>query len=165
MKLNPAIAVDPRSIAVSTPIVTRLGMQNKGSLSASQGSVSTGYSLAKLAAGSPGTPTFTYDSANSRFSVPVGASAVVMQARYSDGSTQLISVAAGGTGLVNWKNAAVPPATLSGIDYDVTLDAMSNVVSRGLSVEISGSPANNDTFTIASNVNGSSDSRNPGISL
>ncbi len=160
MKLNSAIAVDPRSIAVAAPVVTRLGMQNKGSLSATQGSVSTGYSLSKLSSASPATPTFSYDATNGRFSVPVGASAVVMQARYSDGSTQQISVPAGGTGLVNWKNTAVPQATLSGIDYDVTLDGLGNVVGKGISVELSGTPANNDTFSIATNTNGSSDSRN-----
>lgn len=54
-------------------------------------------------------------------------------------------------------------ATLVGINYDVTVDATGTapvVTDNGISVSISGQPANNDQFSIGININGVSDNRN-----
>lgn len=159
IKVNSTVDVDPRKIAVAAPVATTLGAKNTGSLSVTQGQVSTGYSLSNVAAASgatPAVPTFKYSASSQQFTVSVGANPVSVQARYTDGSSQIISIPASGSATINWSNAG---ATLSGIDYDATVSA-GVVTAKGISVDIAGTPGNGDTFTIGANLNGQSDSRN-----
>lgn len=165
IRLNPAIAADTSRIAVAAPVTSTLGKGNTGSLAVSQGSVSPGYSLANLSAASgatPAVPLFTYSSTSQQFSFTVGSASnpVWVEAKYSDGSSQLMSIAAAGTGTIDWSNPASPGATLVGINYDVTVDATPAVTGNGISVTLSGLPDNGDTFSIGINANGISDNRN-----
>lgn len=165
LKLNPAIAADTSRIAVASPVTSSLGAGNTGSLSVTQGSVSTGYSLANLNAASgatPAVPTFSYSTVTQQFSFTVGSATdpVWVEAKYSDGTSQLLSVPASGSATIDWVNPASPGATLTGINYDVTVDATPAVTANGISVGISGQPANGDTFSIGINANGVSDNRN-----
>lgn len=135
--VNPAIAADSRRIAAAAPTATSLGLGNLGTLRVSQGSVSPGYSLANLnAAVVPPEPTFTYALAGDQFSYTGSGSVQVV---YGDGAPQ----AAGA--LINRVSGGVE---LSRIIYD------------GISVDLSGMPKNNDTFSIGFNANGVADSRN-----
>lgn len=167
IKLNPAIAADTSRIAVAAPVTSSLGSSNTGTLAVSQGSVSPGYRLANLTAAvpasgatpaTPAVPLFSYDSTAKQFSFTVGTatSPVSVKATYSDGSFQMISVAAPATGTIDWNNPASPGGSLVGISYDVD----PALPTEGISVTLSGLPANGDTFSIGINSNGVSDSRN-----
>lgn len=174
IKLNPAIAVDTSRIAVAAPVTSSLDAGNTGSLQVTQGSVSPGYRLDNLAAASgatPAVPTFTYSATTKQFSFTVGAvpatapapapNSVWVEAKYSDGVPRpplRVQVPVPGTGTIDWTDSG---ATLVGINYDVTVDATGNTVTgNGISVSISGQPANGDKFSIGVNANGVSDNRN-----
>jgi flagellar hook-associated protein 1 FlgK len=132
-QVNPTIAADVKRIAAAAPSSTTLGATNTGTLTVSQGTVSTGYSLLNLP------KVFTYSQASGAYTFGLPASATVT-ATYSDGSMSAI-----GSGSINRTNAG---AELTRITYN------------GISIDISGTPANGDTFTIGTNANGVSDSRN-----
>ncbi|MDP2882746.1 MAG: flagellar hook-associated protein FlgK [Azonexus sp.] len=135
-QVNSNIATDVKRIAAAAPSVTTLGSSNTGSLKVSQGNVSTAYSLSSL-------PKFTYSpgttAANGTFAIDIAGT---VTAHYADGS----SVSGAAVALVNRLNVA--GSELARITYN------------GISVDISGLPANGDTFSIAANVGGVSDSRN-----
>lgn len=137
ISINPAIAADNRRIAAAAPTTTSLGLGNLGTLRASQGSVSPGYSLANLnSATTPPEPTFTYDLASDQFSYTGSGSVEVV---YGSGAPQVAGA------LIDRVSGGVE---ISRIIYD------------GISVDLSGLPKDNDTFSILSNPSGVSDSRN-----
>jgi flagellar hook-associated protein 1 FlgK len=132
-QVNASIAADVKRIAVAAPSVATLGLANTGSLSVSQGAVSTGYSLANVP------KTFTYNQASGAFTFGFPATGTV-SATYADGTTLAIAASP-----INRVNAG---SELTRITYN------------GISVDISGTPANGDTFTIDRNTTGVADSRN-----
>lgn len=132
-QVNSTIAADVKRIAAAAPSIATLGLANTGSLKVSQGTVSNGYSLANLP------KTFTYSQSSGAFAFSFPASGMV-SATYADGTTVAIAASP-----INRLNAG---SELSRITYN------------GISVDISGSPANGDTFTLGINTNGVSDSRN-----
>lgn len=136
-QVNSTIAADVKRIAVAAPSIATLATNNTGSLKVSQGAVSSGYSLSNL-------PTFTYSSTPVNafaVSVPVGVS-LASTATYADGST--LPVSAGGSVLL--QNGT---SELARISYG-----------NHISIDISGQPANGDSFSILANTGGVSDSRN-----
>lgn len=132
-QVNSTIAADVKRIAVAAPSITTLGLANTGSLVVSQGTVSTGYSLANVP------KTFAYSQASGAFTFGFPASGTV-SATYADGTTLAIAASP-----INRLNAG---SELTRITYN------------GISVDISGLPANGDTFTIDRNATGVADSRN-----
>ena len=141
ISLNPAMAADPRRIAAAAPSTTSLGMANTGSLAVSQGDVATGYSLAMLPR------PFTYDSATDAFTFNPLASASVSVTYAGNATPQPI-----GSGSIPRTDPSVLPAGSGG--------KISSITYNGITVSITGQPANGDTFTISANTNGTSDSRN-----
>lgn len=133
IQINSMVANDPKRIAAAAPSVSSLGTANTGSLNVTQGSVASGYSLSNLPA------TFTYSQTSDSFNFSFPASGSV-SATYADGTT--LNIAAGTISRLNGTSE------LSQITYN------------GISVDVSGLPANNDTFTLSANINGVADSRN-----
>lgn len=133
LSINRAVAADPRKIAAAAPSTTSLGIGNTGSLKVSQGDVVSSYTLGNVP------KTFTYSAAGDSFNFGLPASAVVT-ATYGSGAP--VAVAAGSIARMSGT------AELTSITYD------------GITVSLSGVPANNDTFTISANINGTADSRN-----
>lgn len=151
--LNPTIAVDTSRIAAAAPVTSSLGTGNTGSLRVSQGSVSPGYSLANLSPASgatPAIPSFTYNAATQQFSFTVGSATdpVWVEAKYADGSSQLLQVPAAGTGTIERMN---PPFAVSAAAANTgtgTVDA-SSVVSGfdGSSYQLTFTAANTFDLT------------------
>lgn len=137
IKLNPAIAADTSRIAVAAPAVTSLGNANVGSLAVSQGVAGfktdgTDYSLPAVDV------QFDFDGSAFTFTPSAGD---VVTAVYQDGTS--VDVSAGPT--IDWQ---VGGSQLTRINYN------------GITIDLSGMPAVDDTFTLAPNINGVSDSRN-----
>lgn len=128
--LNPYIAGDTKRIAAAAPNTTTLATTNTGSLKVTQGQVTSGYALTGLPL------TFTFNSSTGRFAFPGGAT---VTGTYANGST------ASSTTAIARVNAG---------------QELTRLTVNGISVDISGLPANGDTFTIAPNLNGVADSRN-----
>jgi flagellar hook-associated protein 1 FlgK len=133
-QVNSTIAADVKRIAAGSPSITTLAMANTGTLSVSQGIVSPGYSLANVPA------VFTYSQASGAFTFAFPATGTV-SATYADGNTAFAAVGS--------------ISRLNGTGSELT-----RIVYNGISIDVSGVPANGDTFTIAQNANGVSDSRN-----
>lgn len=128
------LVTDPAKIAAASPIVTGNTAANQGSGKISAGKVDAAYPATPLAA----KVTLTYDSATNQLSgFPAGAAVTVTRA---DGTPDPASPYAPGAP-VNY----TPGATLS---------------FNGMSVTMSGAPANGDTFTIDKNNGGVSDGSN-----
>jgi len=125
---------DPAKVAAASPVVTGNTAANQGSGKISAGKVDAAYPATPLAA----KVTLTYDSATNQLSgFPAGAAVTVTRA---DGTPDPASPYAPGAP-VNY----TPGATLS---------------FNGMSVTMSGAPANGDTFTIDKNNGGVSDGSN-----
>jgi flagellar hook-associated protein 1 FlgK len=128
------LVTDPAKIAAASPIVTGSTAANQGSGKISAGKVDAAY---------PGTPlaakvTLTYDAATGQLSgFPAGAAVTVTRA---DGTPDPSSPYAPGAPVTY-----TPGATMS---------------FNGISVTLSGTPANGDTFTIDKNNGGVSDGSN-----
>lgn len=135
LQINSVIAADVKRIAVAAPSVTSLGSSNTGSLEVSQGTVSGGYLLSSL-------PTFTYttgtSAANGAFSISVAGA---VTAYYADGTS-------------------VSGAAVSSVSRLNGTSELARITYNGISVDVSGLPAGGDTFRIAANTGGVSDSRN-----
>lgn len=128
------LVTDPAKIAAASPIVTGNTAANQGSGKISAGKVDAAYPATPLA----GKVTLTYDSATNQLSgFPAGAAVTVTRA---DGTPDPASPYAPGAP-VNY----TPGATIS---------------FNGMSVTMSGAPANGDTFTIDKNNGGVSDGSN-----
>ena len=128
--LNPYIAADTKRIAAAVPSTTTLATTNTGSLKVTQGQVASGYALTGLPL------TFTFNSTTGQYTFPGGAT---VTGTYANGS------AASSTTAIARVSAG---------------QELTRLTVNGISVDISGLPANGDTFTIAANLNGVADSRN-----
>jgi flagellar hook-associated protein 1 FlgK len=130
--LNAAIAADPRLIAAAAPIRTAPVSTNSGNAVISAGIVATGY-----AAPSAGYPvTFTYSSVTNAFTgFPPG----------------VVSVTSGGT-----TTDYTYPTVATSIPYT----SGATITFSGISVEVSGTPSNGDSFSISRNTAASTDGRN-----
>lgn len=128
--LNPYIAADTKRIAAAAPNTTTLATTNTGSLKVTQGQVASGYALTGLPL------TFTFNSTTGQYAFPGGAT---VTATYANGTT------ASSTTAIARVSAG---------------QELTRLTVNGISVDISGLPANGDTFTIAANLNGVADSRN-----
>lgn len=131
--LNSAIASDTRRIAAAAPSTTTLGAANTGTLSVTQGEVSPGYTLANV----PRTFTYALGSDTFNFTFPASGS---VTATYENGTT--VAFVAG----------SIPRVNLGSTIKDITYN--------GITFDVLGTPANGDTFTLATNLNGVADSRN-----
>ena len=132
IKVNETIAADVRQIAAAAPVRASAGTTNTGTATISAGSVVSGYTAP--ASGSP--VTLTYSSSNGGELTGFSSYPVTVTV---NGVAQPGSPFAAG---------AVPYTNGATISFS------------GISVTISGSPQNNDTFVIAKNINGVSDNRN-----
>lgn len=128
------VLTDPSKVAAAAPIVTGKAVKNVGSAQISSGTVDASYPTTPLA----GNLTLTYDSASNTYSgFPPGAAVTVT--------------------LANGAPAAGSPyAPGSPVSYS----AGASISFNGITVSISGQPANGDSFTIGKNSGGLSDGRN-----
>ena len=125
---------DPAKVAAASPIITGNTVGNQGNGAISAGAVDVNYLTTPLAAN----VTLTYDSATNKFSgFPLGATVAVTLAN--------------GT-----PDAASPYAA----GVPVAYSAGAKMTFNGITVTVSGTPANNDTFTVAKNAGGVSDGSN-----
>ncbi len=137
LKINPAVAADPRLITAAGPVRTALGAGNTGLATLSAGSVGPGFASAVAVASTPISLRFQ---SGKLLDFPVGA---------------LVSV-----------NGATPAAVpAGGLDYKSgdTLTLVGSVTTTppsGFSFTITGVPNNGDTFVISRNAGGIADSRN-----
>ncbi len=130
--VNSVIAADVRQIAAAAPVRAQTGSANTGNATITPGTVSTGYTAP--AVGSP--ITLTYNSVgNNLTGFPAGPVSVT-----SNGTTTNYTYPV--------PDAAIPYTNGATVTFS------------GISVQISGTPKNNDTFSIARNSNGVSDNRN-----
>lgn len=125
---------DPAKVAAASPVVTGNTAANQGSGKISAGKVDAAYPATPLAA----KVTLTYDAATNQLSgFPAGAAVTVTRA---DGTPDPASPYAPGASV-----SYTPGATLS---------------FNGISLTISGAPANGDSFTVDKNTGGISDGSN-----
>jgi len=125
---------DPAKVAAASPVVTGNTAANQGSGKVSAGKVDAAYPATPLAA----KVTLTYDAATNQLSgFPAGAAVTVTRA---DGTPDPASPYAPGASV-----SYTPGATLS---------------FNGISLTISGAPANGDSFTVDKNTGGISDGSN-----
>ncbi|MBI2307806.1 MAG: flagellar hook-associated protein FlgK [Rhodocyclales bacterium] len=136
LDVNETIAADPRLIAAAMPLRTAEGATNSGTAKISAGATHQGFTSSSIPAGGL---TITY---------AAGAGTLSFSAGLPAGAN--ISVTVGSTTTVYPAGAAIPYNPLTGATISVA----------GLSFSISGSPSNNDTFTIARNSAGVADNRN-----
>ncbi|WP_323119604.1 flagellar hook-associated protein FlgK [Burkholderia alba] len=132
------------AIAAASPVLAQKAASNSGTGAITQGSVSAGYQLPS------GTTTLTYNAATQSLSgFPPNTTVTVAgppSTSYpiTDGTTQVPYNAAQGAAM-----------TISSTTQPPAANAM-----NGVSVTLSGAPANGDQFTIGKNTNGASDPRN-----
>ncbi|MGF6752723.1 flagellar hook-associated protein FlgK [Paraburkholderia sp. GAS42] len=133
------------AIAASAPVLASATTGNSGTGQITQGSVTAGYTLPTS------TTTLTYNSGTGQLTgFPVGS---VVTIGGTPPTTVTIATAATGvpynpaTGATLTINAGVPPVPAAGW-------------MNGVTVTLSGTPSNNDTFTIAANTGGGKDGRN-----
>ncbi|MCP3712565.1 flagellar hook-associated protein FlgK [Paraburkholderia sp. CNPSo 3274] len=143
---------DPAAIAAATPVVVSAATTNAGTGTVTQGAVGTGYSTTNLPV------TLKYDStAGTLTGLPNGTTVTIT----TPGSTT--------TSTVTINSAATPPVT--GVPYDPTTGATytitnltdstgANGTATNLSFTMTGTPSNNDSFTVAGNKSGTQDGRN-----
>lgn len=121
---------DPNKIAAGAPISTNAPVANTGTGKISAGSVGSTYPASPLAA----PVTLTYNSTTGKFS--------------GFPATQAVTVTVGASSTTYVAGAPVPYTAGSTISFG------------GISLSITGAPANGDTFTVAPNTNGVADNRN-----
>ena len=127
---------DPALVAAAAPIVTGNKVGNKGSAAINAGRVDANYLTAPLAASAP--VSLVFNSVNSQFSgFPAKA---VVTVTLTDGTSPTGSPYAAG--------APVPYSSGASMTFN------------GVTVAISGAPANGDIFTIGKNIGGVSDGSN-----
>jgi len=148
IKVNTAIAENVNLVAAASPIKTLAGTisssnvvtnNNKGTASISAGSVETGYSAP--ASGSP--VTLAYDSSTTGLTgFPTGTTVTVTNAGTT--STYVYD----------------PTGTTTGSVTSVPYKSGATISFSGISFEITGTPSDDDKFTVARNSSGTSDGRN-----
>lgn len=130
IRVNAAVAADPRLVAAAAPIRTAAASTNTGSAAISAGSVTTAYLTAPVA-GYPGS--LTYNSGAKTFTLVPAVAA---------------SVTSGGVTTPYAAGVAIPYISGATITY------------AGISVEISGTPNNGDVFSISASSSATNDGRN-----
>jgi flagellar hook-associated protein 1 FlgK len=123
--------LDPAKVAAASPVVTGNTATNQGSGLLGKATIGAGYLAAPLASN----VTMSYDAATGTLSGFPATSAVTV-------------TLADGTSTVYAAGTAVPYTAGASISFD------------GISVKLTGAPANGDTFTIGKNVGGVSDGSN-----
>jgi flagellar hook-associated protein 1 len=155
---------DTSEIAAAAPIRTVEGTlsaagsivnNNTGTGKVSAGSVDANYLASPLA----GNVTLTYDSstapANLKFSTAAGTPATFTLTQ-ANGTSAIYTYNAASVPPGYFDNAAVPNGPFAGVPYT----SGATVTFNGISVSVSGAPANGDQFTIAPNTSGVGDNRN-----
>jgi flagellar hook-associated protein 1 FlgK len=129
----------PSAIAAASPVLTTASTANTGTLSVLSSSVSQGYSL-------PSTPTtITYNSASGGFTgFPAGSVVTINGTPTTIASTSTV----------------VPYSPTAGATMTISTTPVTAGSMNGVTVSLSGTPANGDTFTIAPNTNAQSDGSN-----
>ncbi|MGB4359629.1 MAG: flagellar hook-associated protein FlgK [Rhodoferax sp.] len=127
-------ASDPAKVAAASPIITGNAVANQGSGAISAGKVDAAYLATPLAA----TVTLTYDSVTNQLSVfPAGVAVTVTPA-----------------------NGVPDPASPYAAGAPVTYSPGATLSFNGITVTISGKPADGDSFTVGKNTGGVSDGSN-----
>ncbi|SFC75776.1 flagellar hook-associated protein 1 FlgK [Polaromonas sp. OV174] len=142
------LVTDPAKLAAASPIITGNAAANQGSGAISAGAVDANYLTSPLG----GQVTLSYDSVNKSFSgfpsVPVGSAVTVTQA---DGTATTYN-----PGVAGSYDTIPPTGPFAGVPYT----AGAKMSFDGVTIEVSGKPANGDTFTIGKNTSGVSDGSN-----
>lgn len=127
------------AIAAASPVLVTAGGSNSGTATISEGAVSAGYSLPST------TTTLTYNSTSGGLTgFPVGSVVTV------NGTSTSITSA----------TTVVPYSPTAGATMTINTTPVTAGSMNGISLTLSGTPANNDTFTIAANTGAQSDGRN-----
>jgi flagellar hook-associated protein 1 FlgK len=169
ISVNSAIAFDPRLVAAAAPIRTAAGTinattgaitnANKGTASISAGSVGTGYQAVipgVFPAVAPGVPlTLTFNSNTT----PASAPAVPNLTGFPVGSTVRVTNGTTVTDYPSLTAASFVPFT-SGATISLMTGPNPVTDSIALSVAISGTPVNGDSFSIGRNLAATTDGRN-----
>lgn len=133
------------AIAAASPVLAAKGSSNSGAATISQGSVGTGYSLPS------GTTTLTYSSSPSQLSGFPANSVVTI----AGSPPTTVTINATGTTPVPYNPATGATLTINSATTPAPAGSMNAVT-----VTLSGTPNNGDTFTIGQNTGGSNDGRN-----
>ena len=133
------------AIAAASPVLAAKGSSNSGAATISQGSVGTGYSLPS------GTTTLTYSSSPSQLSGFPANSVVTI----AGSPPTTVTINAAGTTPVPYNPATGATLTINSATTPAPAGSMNAVT-----VTLSGTPNNGDTFTIGQNTGGSNDGRN-----
>ncbi|WP_233803912.1 flagellar hook-associated protein FlgK [Paraburkholderia sp. HP33-1] len=133
----------PSAIAAAAPVLASASTSNTGSMTVTQGTVSAGYSAPTS------TSTITYTSGTGLTGFPVGS---VVTVAGSPSTSYTISTA----------TTAVPYSASSGATLTITnpSNSASAGVMNNVSITLSGTPANGDSFTIGPNTGATNDGRN-----
>jgi flagellar hook-associated protein 1 FlgK len=127
------------AIAAASPVLVTKNTGNSGTGAITQGTVSAGYSLPST------TTTLTYNAASGGLTgFPVGSVVTI------NGTSTPITSA----------TTVVPYSPASGATMTVNTTPATAGSMNGISFTLSGTPANNDTFTIAANTGAQSDGSN-----
>ena len=136
------ILTDPAKVAAAAPIFTGNTAGNQGSGAISAGSVDAGFLAVAAPLGTPAPPatgvTLKYDNTVTPATLSGFPAAVTVT--LADGST--------------------PPGSPYAAGTNVPFSAGAKMSFNGITVTVSGTPSNNDTFTIEKNTGGVSDGRN-----
>ncbi|WP_206950730.1 flagellar hook-associated protein FlgK [Trinickia acidisoli] len=125
---------NPSAIAAASPVLASASTENTGSASITQGTVSAGYQIS-------GTTTLTYDSTTGTLS------------GFQVGTTVTVAGSPPTTIPITSATTTVPysPAQGATLTINSTTQPPPAGITNGVSLSISGTPANGDTFTIAPN--------------
>jgi flagellar hook-associated protein 1 len=141
---------DPSQIAAAAPVLVSAATSNAGTASVTQGSVTAGYEVP--AVGTPVQLTYTAPATGTVGTLsgfPIGTTVSVTTPGSTTPTIYNITAA---TPTVNYDSS-------TGATFTVT-DPTGTSGLGNVSFTMTGAPANNDTFTIASNAGGVQDSRN-----
>jgi flagellar hook-associated protein 1 len=132
---------DGSAIAASAPVLVSTGSSNTGTASVTSGTVSAGYSMPTTSS------TITY---NTSTTTPPG-----VLSGFPVGSTVTVAGTPPTSYTISAANPDVPYDPTKGASITISGSSINNV-----SFQITGTPANGDTFTIAPNSAGGKDGRN-----
>jgi flagellar hook-associated protein 1 len=153
---------DPASIAAAAPVLVSAGTSNNGTATVTAGTVTAGYTDTAAATTPPLTLTYTAPAAGTVGTItgfPVGSVVAVTVPGQTTPTYTTITAGAPTPTPVNYDSSTGATFTIT----DPTVTAANPAGTTGLnnvSFTMSGTPANNDQFTIATNTSGSQDSRN-----
>lgn len=133
MAVNSTVAADVRLIAAAAPVNTTASSSNSGSAAITSGSVVSGYDRSNLPV------TLKYDKTSGKLNLLDSAGNPI---------TLPVTITKNGV--------STGPTSTSSITYD----SGTTISFNGISFKISGTPSDGDTYTVAKNTGGVSDSRN-----